>query len=188
MVGNDYNALMQSVTLTPHPSTPCKLIRNFEVRASRLHGVLSLDYAIEGDIGGLYIPSPCPPRHADGLWRHTCFEAFLKGPGLAGYFEFNFAPSTEWAIYRFEAYREGMTAVENAGPPAIDLRRDATGFALNARVGLNDSATVLAGTALHLALCAVIEEQGGTLSYWALQHPPGEPDFHHPNSFALRLD
>ena len=34
---------------------------------------------------------------------------------------------------------------------------------------------------------AVIEEDGGPLSYWALQHPPGNPDFHHPDGFALEL-
>src|SRR3546814_3736372 len=32
-----------------------------------------------------------------------------------------------------------------------------------------------------LALSAVIEELDGTKSYWALAHPPGKPDFHHPD-------
>ncbi len=40
---------------------------------------------------------------------------------------------------------------------------------------------------LHLALSAVIEEKEGTKSYWALKHPPGKPDFHHPDCFALTL-
>jgi hypothetical protein len=38
----------------------------------------------------------------------------------------------------------------------------------------------------------VLEEDGGALSgalsYWALRHPPGKPDFHHPAGFALELD
>jgi hypothetical protein len=33
----------------------------------------------------------------------------------------------------------------------------------------------------------VIEEVDGGLSYWALAHPPGKPDFHDPNCFALEL-
>jgi hypothetical protein len=33
----------------------------------------------------------------------------------------------------------------------------------------------------------VIEERNGRKSYWALAHPPGEPDFHHPACFALEL-
>jgi len=38
-----------------------------------------------------------------------------------------------------------------------------------------------------LALSAVIEEIDGTKSYWALAHPPGKPDFHHPDCFTLTL-
>jgi hypothetical protein len=40
---------------------------------------------------------------------------------------------------------------------------------------------------LSLALSAVIEDSAGTLSYWALRHPAGKPDFHHPQAFALEL-
>ena len=40
---------------------------------------------------------------------------------------------------------------------------------------------------LRLALAAVVEEDDGRLSYWALQHAPGNPDFHHPEGFALEL-
>ena len=43
------------------------------------------------------------------------------------------------------------------------------------------------GEALQLGLAAVIESADGALSYWALRHPPGEPDFHHRDAFALAL-
>jgi len=39
----------------------------------------------------------------------------------------------------------------------------------------------------RIGLSAVIEETDGTKSYWALRHPPGKPDFHHPDCFALTL-
>jgi hypothetical protein len=38
-----------------------------------------------------------------------------------------------------------------------------------------------------LGLSAVVEHADGARSYWALQHPPGKPDFHHPDSFAMQL-
>ena len=41
---------------------------------------------------------------------------------------------------------------------------------------------------LKLGLSAVIEGADGGLSYWALRHPPGKPDFHHPEAFVLELD
>jgi hypothetical protein len=42
--------------------------------------------------------------------------------------------------------------------------------------------------ALRIGASAVIEDDGGALSYWALRHPPGKPDFHHPDAFALELE
>jgi hypothetical protein len=39
----------------------------------------------------------------------------------------------------------------------------------------------------QLALSAVIEETNGRISYWALAHPFGQPDFHHSDCFALDL-
>jgi hypothetical protein len=39
-----------------------------------------------------------------------------------------------------------------------------------------------------VGLSAVIEEVDGSKSYWALRHPPGQPDFHHRDCFALRLE
>jgi hypothetical protein len=41
---------------------------------------------------------------------------------------------------------------------------------------------------LQLAFSAIIEDDQGVLSYWALTHPPGRPDFHHPDAFALELE
>ena len=29
----------------------------------------------------LRVPAAAPPARADGLWRHTCFEAFIAAPG-----------------------------------------------------------------------------------------------------------
>ncbi len=43
------------------------------------------------------------------------------------------------------------------------------------------------GQGLKLALSAVVEDDSGTLSYWALKHAPGKPDFHHSDGFVLEL-
>ncbi|KAB2929026.1 MAG: DOMON-like domain-containing protein [Candidatus Contendobacter sp.] len=180
---------MPTVTLIRHPATPCATIRRFTVQARRTRaGSLALRYAIEGDPTGVRLPDPRPPHRADELWRRTCFEAFLAGRERAGYYEFNFAPSTEWAIYRFAAYRTGMTVVEPIAPPTITLRVDADRLELEAVARIAEPAAELGDAELRLALSAVIEEQNGQRSYWALRHPPGPPDFHHPDGFALPLD
>jgi hypothetical protein len=40
---------------------------------------------------------------------------------------------------------------------------------------------------LQVGLSAVVEEESGTLSYWALKHGPGKADFHCPDGFLLEL-
>ena len=37
------------------------------------------------------------------------------------------------------------------------------------------------------ALAAVIEDDSGNVSYWALKHAPTRPDFHHPAGFILEV-
>jgi hypothetical protein len=177
---------MLPVLLIPHPSTACPAVRGFEARARLTpEGALQLDYRVAGDIDRFSLPGPVPPRRADGLWRRTCLEAFLARPGHPGYLEFNFSPSGEWAAYRFAAYRAGMAEAGLAGAPAINVHRDAGRLELSAAINL--AGLDCAGAALRLGLSAVLEEQGGRLSYWALAHPPGQPDFHHGDGFVLPL-
>lgn len=38
-----------------------------------------------------------------------------------------------------------------------------------------------------VGLSAVIEAKDGSLSHWALAHPPGAADFHHADCFVLEL-
>ena len=66
--------------------------------------------------------------------------------------------------------------------PDIVVRYRPGKLELSARI------TVPCETDLAIGLAAVIEETSGTLSYWALRHAPGKPDFHHPDAFALALD
>jgi hypothetical protein len=145
---------------------------------------LSLDYHVTGDMGALSLPEAAPAVRADGLWRHTCFEVFIRTVD-ASYFELNLSPSGEWAAYRFAARRSGM---RNAPVPlpAVEIRAAENSFQLQANVDL--SGTDLAPDATwRLGLSVVMEEVDGTKSYWALAHPEGPPDFHHDDCFALEL-
>lgn len=175
-----------TVHLMAHPATPCAAISAITARVRWTpEGILLLDYRLEGDIARVLWPEPAWSRRADELWRHTCCELFLAEPGASAYGEANFSPSGEWALYRFTAYREGMARVEKAPPPAIARRVIAGGVELS--VALDVNSLWPGAESLHLALTAVVEDLAGNLSYWALAHPPGKPDFHHPLGFALNL-
>ena len=65
--------------LTPHPDTPGPLVRGVEVEVIRGRRIsLRLGYAVRGDIGGVAVPRAGHAARRDGLWRHTCFEAFVR--------------------------------------------------------------------------------------------------------------
>ncbi len=166
-----------------HPDSRCAAVTRIEVDVVRPRpGELALRYFVTGKISDLRIPLLTEPARADELWRDTCFEAFVRAlPGEA-YYEFNFAPSTQWAAYRFDGFRRGMRVADEIGAPRIDVRTNGAGMEL--QVLLEDLPN---DAPWRLGLSAVIEERGGCLSYWALAHPPGKPDFHHSDCFALEL-
>lgn len=166
-----------------HPNSRRKAANRIDVAVRRVQSTrLALRYVLSGKIGEIAWPAPQSAAHRDDLWRHSCFELFVQRTAAAAYCEFNFSPSTEWAAYEFDGYRSGMRLLDSAAP-AIKIAFDDDQFALDAEVELPKSFAA----PLRLALCAVIEELDGTLSYWALNHPAGKPDFHHADGFTLAL-
>jgi hypothetical protein len=166
------------------PSNP---VRQMEAHAERgAGGMLSLGWRLEGELSRLCIPAPAAPSRADRLWEHTCFEAFVSPASSAAYCELNFSPSGAWAAYRFAGYRQDMTALDLPSPPDARWERSAGTLTLEVALRL---AALLPGRSgvLRVGLCAVIEEQPGVLSYWALRHAEGRPDFHDAAGFALKM-
>jgi hypothetical protein len=106
--------------------------------------------------------------------------------GKPEYYEFNFAPSGEWAVYSFRRYRDGEPVRDEEVVSRITTLGG--GDRLDVEVSSACGARKRCSEALQLALSAVIEEKNGILSYWALKHPPGKPDFHHPEAFAMEMD
>ena len=120
---------------------------------------------------------------ADGLWQTTCFELFLQVPGESGYTELNLSPSERWNAYDFASYREGMSERAFPREPACTMRKGEALAIFDAAV----PASVLPAAPWRLNMTAVIEEEGGVKSYWALAHPDAKPDFHDPACFVGEL-
>jgi hypothetical protein len=173
------------LSLLRHPDAPCAAVTRIDVEAARPRpNALALSYVVEGDVAGLRLPAAAPPARADELWKHTCFEAFVRPGDGEAYYELNFATSTQWAAYRFSGYRAGMAAASEIAAPRIDLRAEAGRLQLSVIAELPES---LRDAPWRLAVSAVIEEANGAKSYWALAHAPGRPDFHDSDSFACEL-
>jgi len=188
---SDRNSLQQTAmrqVLRLHPDSHCSAPMHVEVELTRPGaGSLVLRYLVTGTIADLRIPPAAAAARTDELWQHTCFEAFVRASPGAEYYEFNFAPSTQWAAYRFMSYRSGMRVAAEISAPRIEVQSSEMCFTLQATLELDRLAMLPRDAGWRLGLAALIEEASGHKSYWALAHPPGKPDFHHPDCFACEL-
>jgi len=149
--------------------------------------MLALRYAMTADFKHLQVPALAASARADNLWRHTCFEAFVAMKDYPAYYEFNFSPSGQWAVYGFRAYRERMVLDSETLTPEMTVRVGNEVLELQATIPMARLPIFVAGAKLRLGLSAVIEGRDGAFSYWALAHPAAKPDFHHGDCFAMEL-
>jgi hypothetical protein len=178
-----------TVALARHPLTPSDAVHHLAVRVRRAPAdTLAFTFAVDGDLACVRIPPPARPRIAHGLWEHTCFEVFVALADDAAYHEINASPSGEWAAYAFASYRSPVGLADELSAPNIVARESAQRLEVDVLVALARLSPRYARTPLRLGLSAVIEETDGRLSYWALHHPPGRPDFHHRDALALQLE
>jgi hypothetical protein len=168
-----------------HPDSLSLAATHIDVDVARSHtGSLLFYYFVTGKIGGLRLPPIAPSVRAEELWQRTCFEAFVRCEAGDIYYEFNFAPSTQWAAYQFDGYRSGMREASGVSAPTIAVKTSSALLRLQASLELGQLSDLPRDGRWRLGLSALIEETSGRTSYWALTHPPGKPDFHHPDCFA----
>lgn len=180
-------ASQRTLALTPHPQFRNRAVRSIEAHIARgSDGMLAIRYVLDADLDALRIPPQRSARHADRLWQHTCFEVFMREAGASPYVELNFSPSGEWAMYAFDRYRVPASAKTDRPAPRMTVSKTSAALELEAAIQL-DTMIAPSNADLAIAISAVIEDREGALSYWALAHPAGQPDFHHANSFALTL-
>jgi hypothetical protein len=173
------------IALKPHPAFPARPVARIHVDVQRSpSGRLDLRYVVQGDLDRIEIPPPGEAGRADDLWQTTCFELFLRPAEGTGYVEFNFSPSGKWAAYSFARHREDMREIALSSPPVVTATIGPR--ALEANVGLALDTLGTKG-ACFLNVAAIVQEKGRDRSFWALAHPSGEPDFHDPACFTLKL-
>lgn len=175
---------MQTYPLVSHPAFPPLVIRSIEARViGSDERWLRLRWRIEGSAKILF-PAFAGKGRADELWKTTCFEAYLQPQGGTAYVELNLSPSERWAAYDFTSYREGMSERPLPHEPTCAIRAGQD-------MAIFDAAIPVAGlpdVACNLGLTAMIEEEGGRLSYWAMSHKGERPDFHDAACFAAKLE
>jgi hypothetical protein len=194
--GSNAAELGQAFQLLPFPEPPVPRGLAVDGWIRRQGEQLTVTYRLHDPAQTLAIPPLAPfPHRCDELWQATCVELFLALPGQESYRELNLSPSGDWAVYRLEDYRQGLTP--DPAWSALPLRRkDADGNGngngngdgiLELQLGTPLPPELAAAPELEVAITAVLQGRDGTCSYWALLHPGPEADFHRRESFALRL-
>jgi len=172
---------LQTYELVAHPTFAPGQVAGVSVRWTELpDGRLMLRYRVDG-CSTLVVPPFHGRGRGDELWKTTCFELFLYD-GAGRYREFNFSPSGQWAAYAFSGYRN---LADNFEPREIPEIKHETGDKVFMQTVFVDRRD-LEG-AESAALAAVIEEEGGRPSFWALAHGGLKPDFHDPACFRIPL-
>lgn len=186
-------AQVVTVSLACHPAAPSSAALSIGARVSRhAGGWLAVTYVLEGEVEKVKVPAARPPQFRDHLWHHTCCEVFIQRKGETSYDEFNFSPSSEWAVYAFARSREraplstGVSVDELNPQIVVRTARAKLELDTSMRLGLLSPRYLTAG--LRVGVSVIVEDENGALSYWALRHPLDKPDFHHPGSFALELN
>ena len=171
------------MSLRAHPAHPPRSASTVTARILAADGAwLRLRWRVDG-AQTLIVPPFAGKGRADELWQTTCFELFLKPRGGDAYLELNLSPSERWNAYDFAAYRWDQQERPFPREPECTMRQGSS-FAIF------DAAIPVAGLPdddCAMGMSAVIEEQGGVKSYWALAHPDGTPDFHAAACFAAEL-
>jgi hypothetical protein len=178
-----------SHALQPHSDSPRLPVDGLTAEARRKSGgKLELVYRLTGELEALLIPELSNPSRADELWKHTCFEIFLLKADAPGYFEFNFAPTGQWAAYSFRSRRSGMRNIEQVSEAPIGTMMFGRQFVLKAELDLSGvEGLPPEHRPWRAAISTVIEAADARKAYWAVQHPEGNPDFHAPEGFVIDL-
>jgi hypothetical protein len=153
---------------------------------SRTSSLIQCVFEVSGAIDEILWPVKAPSScRRDELWKTTCFELFFGEPGANKYFEANFSPSGNWALYSFDDYRSGMKNETSIKIEISEFRISSESAEFRVSLALIDSA--LAGRDLEASPTAGIENKSGAISYWAMKHASDKPDFHDRASFIVKV-
>lgn len=177
-------------TLRPFVGNEVDAVMGIEYVVWRDGGRIGVEYDIHGMLSHLVIPEQragATDKRRDELWRHTCFELFVKEADKKkkGYLECNFSPSGNWNVYSFGSHRKKMRDADVATIPNIMTTASKKIYSLRAEVDLTGLISEL--STIDVGVSCIIENRNGKQGYWALSHPKETPDFHDPESFLVRL-
>lgn len=171
-------------TLTLHPDCAQGAIRSITADIRATGQGCEAEFRMVGDLDAIVIPPHAPSTRTDFLWKTTCFEIFWQPLGGSYYREFNLSPSSRWAVYDFDDFREGMRDAPVDGMALSTAHASANG---EGELVLKASIACELPTPAQVALNAIVEQKDGAMQYWALAFPEGRYEFHSEECRKVRL-
>lgn len=165
-------------SLVLHPDCAAGSIHSIEAEIVSTGTGCRATFVARGDVAKIAVPVVAMPGRFDNLWKTTCFEIFWSHDGTS-YREFNLSPSTRWACYDFDAFREGMRNAPAEVEIAVTVSEGELRLTADIRSTLPLPATV--------ALNGIIEDADGVNRFWALAFRDGVPEFHASECRAVEL-
>ena len=166
-------------TLSLHPDCPNGVVDSISASIQPTSAGCEATFVVKCDMARIIIPAAQEPGRYDDLWKTTCFEIFWQ-LGPAAYREFNLSPSTRWACYDFDDFREGM---RNA-PAEVEIAVSSSATELRLVANIASELALPARVALN----GIIKGEDGENRFWALDFPAGKPEFHAAACRALTLE
>ncbi len=164
-----------------------------DVTILREGSVLSLFYRLKGDLSKVVVPPAAQqPRRCDRLWEQTCFEFFLSAQLAptkeAPYWEFNLSPAGDWNVFFLHPYRHRLK--QESALTSLPMIVESSSTTLRLATSVDLSELTDPARPLRMGISAVVvlrEEKTLRETFWSIIHPASQPDFHHPDSFAVEL-
>lgn len=167
-----------------HPFQPTRQTQQLQLQAELFQlseQTLLAEFRISGFLDRVLWPSSHETEvRVDELWKTTCLEVFVAAEksNTSPYVEINCSPNGNWNAYSFSSYRQGMTPSSHI---TVRLKeRAAEGADAHFRIEIHSPQPL---SSHCVGLSAVIEFIDGEKSYWALQHPKPQADFHDKNGW-----
>ncbi len=142
---------------------------------------LMLEYQISGNLSHYHFPKLTKQQRADKLWLDTTFELFIAPENSAEYWEINVSPSTQWNVYHFTSYKEGMKESNIISQPTIKT------YEYDNEYRLTFNSTVpneYFDHVLQINLCVILLDQKGVRYFYSIKRREGSPDFHDRDCFT----
>ena len=197
MTGNPLTEKLhdQHFTLIPFTAGPASLSITGTVAISGASAGISPNrtvqvwFQLQGNLDKLKIaPDANPAERRDLLWQTTCLEIFLGRQGANDYWEFNLSPAGHWNVYHLDDYRQGLKPEPAYRELPFQLTRSQQELSLTLHCPLPPGLLQQDPAAgVDVGITAVVEQEDGSIGYWALHHPAAEADFHHRGGFCINL-